>query len=128
MLVLTHRQLLVKKAGDADWHAWPLQPGLKLLHHDHAGVGTLELHDAQARLSIWRYTLRNNPAALLLVEHFERLRGQPGTTPAQTEPADAPLNDFSQAHRSEEHTSELQSLMRIQYAVLCLNTKKRILS
>src|SRR3546814_1540267 len=31
------------------------------------------------------------------------------------------------AHRSEEHTSELQSLMRISYAVFCLkkkNTKK----
>src|SRR3546814_8564836 len=26
--------------------------------------------------------------------------------------------------RSEEHTSELQSLMRISYAVLCLNKKK----
>src|SRR3546814_8341670 len=26
--------------------------------------------------------------------------------------------------RSEEHTSELQSLMRISYAVLCLKTKK----
>src|SRR3546814_6552043 len=26
--------------------------------------------------------------------------------------------------RSEEHTSELQSLMRITYAVFCLNTKK----
>src|SRR3546814_3717588 len=26
--------------------------------------------------------------------------------------------------RSEEHTSELQSLMRISYAVVCLNTKK----
>src|SRR3546814_10495332 len=26
--------------------------------------------------------------------------------------------------RSEEHTSELQSLMRISYAVFCLNTKK----
>src|SRR3546814_1495114 len=26
--------------------------------------------------------------------------------------------------RSEEHTSELQSLMRISYAVLCLETKK----
>src|SRR3546814_1158772 len=25
-------------------------------------------------------------------------------------------------HRSEEHTSELQSLMRISYAVFCLNT------
>src|SRR3546814_7936562 len=28
------------------------------------------------------------------------------------------------AERSEEHTSELQSLMRISYAVFCLNTKK----
>src|SRR3546814_5744396 len=26
-------------------------------------------------------------------------------------------------HRSEEHTSELQSLMRISYAVFCLNKK-----
>src|SRR3546814_7773324 len=26
--------------------------------------------------------------------------------------------------RSDEHTSELQSLMRISYAVFCLNTKK----
>src|SRR3546814_5420632 len=30
-------------------------------------------------------------------------------------------------HRSEEHTSELQSLMRISYAVFCLK-KKKILS
>src|SRR3546814_1645454 len=29
----------------------------------------------------------------------------------------------SAASRSEEHTSELQSLMRISYAVFCLNTK-----
>src|SRR3546814_7435380 len=28
--------------------------------------------------------------------------------------------------RSEEHTSELQSLMRISYAVLCLNKKKSV--
>src|SRR3546814_3805347 len=27
--------------------------------------------------------------------------------------------------RSEEHTSELQSLMRISYAVFCLNTKTK---
>src|SRR3546814_8483841 len=30
----------------------------------------------------------------------------------------------SDVHRSEEHTSELQSLMRISYAVFCLKTKK----
>src|SRR3546814_9439105 len=29
------------------------------------------------------------------------------------------------AQRSEEHTSELQSLMRISYAVLCLKKKKQ---
>src|SRR3546814_8581112 len=29
-------------------------------------------------------------------------------------------------HRSEEHTSELQSLMRISYAVFCLKKKKYI--
>src|SRR3546814_5917849 len=36
--------------------------------------------------------------------------------------------NFRQAHRvtprSEEHTSELQSLMRISYAVFCLKNKK----
>src|SRR3546814_17198630 len=29
------------------------------------------------------------------------------------------------AHRSEEHTSELQSLMRISYAVFCLTKKQK---
>src|SRR3546814_8213138 len=31
---------------------------------------------------------------------------------------------INQATRSEEHTSELQSLMRISYAVFCLKKKK----
>src|SRR3546814_4750267 len=33
---------------------------------------------------------------------------------------------FVLATRSEEHTSELQSLMRISYAVFCLKKKKQI--
>src|SRR3546814_1059104 len=32
--------------------------------------------------------------------------------------------EFTQLIRSEEHTSELQSLMRISYAVFCLKKKK----
>src|SRR3546814_8193113 len=36
----------------------------------------------------------------------------------------APLVD-REAARSEEHTSELQSLMRISYAVFCLKKKKQ---
>src|SRR3546814_5006538 len=34
-------------------------------------------------------------------------------------------NDMSAEVRSEEHTSELQSLMRISYAVFCLKKKKK---
>src|SRR3546814_3142882 len=37
--------------------------------------------------------------------------------PVQASPPDQPLD------RSEEHTSELQSLMRISYAVYCLKKK-----
>src|SRR3546814_5078243 len=47
----------------------------------------------------------------------------------------APLGDFARSRRisfdtriyerSEEHTSELQSLMRISYAVFCLKKKKK---
>src|SRR3546814_9847093 len=36
--------------------------------------------------------------------------------------SDQPINGFY--YRSEEHTSELQSLMRISYAVFCLKKKK----
>src|SRR3546814_7428249 len=35
------------------------------------------------------------------------------------------LSDRLVAARSEEHTSELQSLMRISYAVFCLKKKKK---
>src|SRR3546814_1042168 len=36
-----------------------------------------------------------------------------------------PRRPFAEAMRSEEHTSELQSLMRISYAVFCLKKKKQ---
>src|SRR3546814_5985586 len=36
-----------------------------------------------------------------------------------------PLDDQIERERSEEHTSELQSLMRISYAVFCLTKKKQ---
>src|SRR3546814_4473596 len=38
--------------------------------------------------------------------------------------ADATVAEFVVTHRSEEHTSELQSLMRISYAVFCLKQTK----
>src|SRR3546814_3193077 len=38
---------------------------------------------------------------------------------------DFPTGGLVLGQRSEEHTSELQSLMRISYAVFCLKTKKQ---
>src|SRR3546814_1522316 len=38
--------------------------------------------------------------------------------------ADGPIQSVADLKRSEEHTSELQSLMRISYAVFCLKKKK----
>src|SRR3546814_7886214 len=47
-------------------------------------------------------------------------------TPAMQEAAEAAEDAIVSGEvRSEEHTSELQSLMRISYAVLCLKKKSR---
>src|SRR3546814_9223706 len=46
----------------------------------------------------------------------------------QVDPRSADRNskmDKEKARRSEEHTSELQSLMRISYAVFCLKQKRQ---
>src|SRR3546814_6383528 len=40
-------------------------------------------------------------------------------------PSEAAANSVGPSQRSEEHTSELQSLMRISYAVFCLKKKQR---
>src|SRR3546814_3937799 len=57
------------------------------------------------------------------------------SVPTRREPSRPPPADRSSVRsrpshgprvRSEEHTSELQSLMRISYAVFCLKTKKKI--
>src|SRR3546814_7364155 len=58
-------------------------------------------------------------AALFGARQADRTRAGAGAAaPRGADRADA-------AARSEEHTSELQSLMRISYAVFCLKTKKQ---
>src|SRR3546814_5802484 len=50
---------------------------------------------------------------------------QPAPIVAEEAARPAPEEALRQRMRSEEHTSELQSLMRISYAVFCLKTKKK---
>src|SRR3546814_1850665 len=55
------------------------------------------------------------------------INAQPGDVAAvddtRVSAAPVPANATTLAPRSEEHTSELQSLMRISYAVFCLKKK-----
>src|SRR3546814_4041888 len=54
-------------------------------------------------------------------------RGRPGHCPwpRRRPPPTANRGGRRSCRRSEEHTSELQSLMRISYAVFCLKKKKK---
>src|SRR3546814_10543835 len=61
----------------------------------------------------------NGAAEELIVAHLSHSYG------AESREA-ALARRVSTASRSEEHTSELQSLMRISYAVFCLKKKKQI--
>src|SRR3546814_4347893 len=63
-----------------------------------------------------------------LANLFAELRGERTLAPQQTARSGRskpPSSILAEMHwRSEEHTSELQSLMRISYAVFCLKKKK----
>jgi ATP-binding cassette, subfamily B, bacterial len=75
ILIVTDRRLLAlqRGAGGVIQHQfWSMQAGLSLQLSDHAGVGSLELLDAQHRLATWRFTLRHNPQAMLLVDVFNQ--------------------------------------------------------
>ncbi|HUH39587.1 MAG TPA: ABC transporter ATP-binding protein [Castellaniella sp.] len=91
LVVLTDRRWLALMGDQAHWRSWPLRTDLELRLQDHAGVGTLELRDAHARLAVWRYTLGLHPAALRLSAAFEALR-HPATdkAPANSTPDHTP--------------------------------------
>src|SRR3546814_9921765 len=56
----------------------------------------------------------------------EFLAGRPGVAGVRYPTrGDNPQAALARAQRSEEHTSELQSLMRSSYAVFCLKKKKQ---
>ena len=82
LVIVTDKRLVARAPGAAQWSDWPLRAGLRLNHADHAGVGTLELIDANGRLANWRYTLARNLAALRVINEFDLHRdsvvsGQP---------------------------------------------------
>jgi ATP-binding cassette, subfamily B, bacterial len=82
LVLVTDRRLLAFAPGDHRCQEWPLRGGLKLNHHDNAGVGALELIDEKGLLATWRYTLAKNLSALRVINEFDLHRdsivsGQP---------------------------------------------------
>src|SRR3546814_10213891 len=66
---------------------------------------------------------RPQHAIALAVGEHRRRRGR--DVPARRPEPPRALERERAGERSEEHTSELQSLMRISYAVFCLKKKKQ---
>src|SRR3546814_4476370 len=67
------------------------------------------------------------PSSCTTMAHFGRWKSRGWSMhlgPARRAYARYRCKQCSSQHRSEEHTSELQSLMRISYAVFCLKKKK----
>lgn len=82
IIVVTEKRLLARSPGENEWKSWSFRPGLRLTHHDHAGVGHLELFDDHGRLASWRFTLGQNLHAIRVLEQFverldSHLTGQP---------------------------------------------------
>ena len=80
LLALTDSRLMAHDPETDLWRSWPLNgsgggdtsSALSLRQFDHAGVGTLELHQGDTRLASWRFTLAANLQALRLLRLFEK--------------------------------------------------------
>ncbi|MEO7495918.1 MAG: ABC transporter transmembrane domain-containing protein, partial [Massilia sp.] len=84
VLVVTDRRLLARAPGETDWQDWAYRPGLSLSHHDHAGVGHLELVDQHGMLAAWRFTLGQNLHAIRVLDQFrEQLASHLSGRPVQ---------------------------------------------
>src|SRR3546814_6042590 len=70
--------------------------------------------------TLFPYTTLFRSSVLQFLERITGVR-EPNITDWRRET----FGDLTSVFRSEEHTSELQSLMRISYAVFCLNKKTK---
>ena len=71
LVVVTNQRLLSGDPEAKQWRSWDYAAGLTLQHHDHAGVGHLNLLNAQGHLAAWRFTLGQNLHAIRVAEQFQ---------------------------------------------------------
>jgi ATP-binding cassette subfamily B protein len=71
IVLLTDRRILARAPGEQEWRDWAFEPGMRLEHHDHAGVGHLELVTPAGRLAAWHFTLGMNLLAMRVIDQFQ---------------------------------------------------------
>ena len=71
LVILTDQRVISTDEAQKSWNSWPLTPDLALRVLDHAGVGTLAMHQGTARLAAWRFTLGLEAAVLRWKLRFE---------------------------------------------------------
>src|SRR3546814_6068634 len=84
---------------------------------------TLPLSAPTMFLSVALMSFQTSNDDVVVADCADSLVAPPPSPPPPPPLADSPP-ESSVNERSEEHTSELQSLMRISYAVFCLKKKK----
>src|SRR3546814_2543502 len=81
------------------------------------------LNESRSKLMFVPGVFRKYDYVAMLKRIAPKLSSMPGIVTVRD--ASGSHADFDALLRSEEHTSELQSLMRISYAVFCLKNKKK---
>src|SRR3546814_3397673 len=79
----------------------------------HPGGESVELMEAARQRDMRFILMKQEVAGAMLASTWGEITGAPGVC----------LSTRGPGARSEEHTSELQSLMRISYAVFCLTKR-----
>src|SRR3546814_7886920 len=91
-------------------------------------LGVLEVEPQEIALIprgvLFSVALPDGPSRGYVCENFGGLLRLPDLGPIGSNGLANPRDFLTPNARSEEHTSELQSLMRISYAVFCLKKKK----
>ena len=70
IVVASESRIFTQTPGATNWISWNYRADLKLSHHDHAGIGHLELTDNKGLLASWRFTLTQNLLATRFVDQF----------------------------------------------------------
>src|SRR3546814_9177365 len=83
------------------------------------------LRPPRSTLTEHSFPTRRSSDLIELLQLGRQFRDDPGWAYRSRDPWRDGGCDPGAALRSEEHTSELQSLMRISYAVFCLKKKKK---